>query len=558
MKLVKKLVMSSMLMFVLLIAMSLSVEAASITWPHSPNEEADKTWTISFSKPVNRTTVNSNTVYITDSLGVRQTNSFAFSNSDTFVHIAAPSGGYRHAETYTLHITQGVKNSDGKALKEYVTKTFTIKAELTYDVINVKQDGTTSLVAKYSTFEDASHRMQSTQAVSYQGKIIHMPAGLVSTKSFGSSSITILHSDKLLKKEVTYVPADSELMYVDSTDAYVEVELAGVNYFIKQENSRLLPSQTIKDRSYYYVRNGSLFHSIYRHTAARYGTYEMGVAPTFMQEGLKYFSTDGSHFSNEAGQAVGTAYQYFQYLPLRSETRYTAAELDAYILKRLQELEKAYPNSPTYRNATTKSKLLGLGTELKRIEATSHVNAMHILALAQHESIYGLSDYAQKYNNLFGLYVNDDRPKIVYFETVGQNIEELLNAFLNKNYLPPNAKYANGINFGNKAVGVNVKYASDPYWGSKIAGHMYRMDRMMGGKELANPEKIGLSNTVNLNVRRDPNTSRTPAYTYAKTGMPFIILDDQLSAKPWMKVRSDSVPYEELYVHGDYVDKLTW
>ncbi|MDV6378757.1 glucosaminidase domain-containing protein [Sporosarcina sp. GW1-11] len=554
----KYLLFTGVAVLVSLIFTSFSAEATTVTWPHSPNEEPNKSWKVSFNKPVDRATVNSNTVYITDSTDVKQPNVLTFSNGDQSIHIAPPIEGYRHAETYTLHITESVRNMDGKALKQSVSKTFTIKEQPTYDVVNVQQDGTTTLIAKYNTFEEASRRMQPNQAVLFQGKIIHMPAGLVATKSFGSSSLTILHSDKLLKKEVTYVPADTELVYVDSTDTYVEIELAGVNYFIKQENSRLLPSQTIKDRSYYYVRNGSLFHSIYGHTAATYGTYEMGVAPTFMQEGLKYFSTDGSHFSNEAGQAVGTAYQYFQYLPLRSETRYTAAELDAYILKRLQELEKANPNSPTYRNATTKSKLLGLGTELKRIEATSHVNAMHILALAQHESGYGLSDYAQKYNNLFGLYVRDDKPKIVHFETVGQNIEELLNAFLNKNYLPPNARYANGTNFGNKAVGVNVKYASDPYWGSKIAGHMYRMDRMMGGKELANQVKIGVTNTVNLKARRDPNTSRPWVYYYPHAGMPLIILDDQLAENPWMKVRSDSVPYEELYVHGDFVDKLEW
>ncbi|WP_153730428.1 N-acetylglucosaminidase [Sporosarcina obsidiansis] len=558
MKLFRNITAGILIVFLLMLVQSLSVEATSTTWPQTNNVPSDKIWKITFNKSVDRMTVNANSIYITNSKGTKLSNSITFSNSDRYVHIAPPTGGYRHAETYTLHITQSVRNSEGKPLKESITKTFTIEEAPTYDLANVQADGATTIVEKFPSFEEAMRRMGADQAILLNGIIIHMPDGLVVTKATNGSSLTILHSDKLLKKEETYVPADTELVYVDSTDLYVEVELAGVRYFIKQENSRLLPSQTVKKRSYYYTANGSLFHSIYSHGKGMYGTYEVGIAPTFLRDGTPYYSTDGSHFTNETGQQVGVANQYFQYLPIRSETRYSAEELDAYILERLRKLERDYPTSQLYQNASTKSKLLGLGTELKRIEKEHHVNAMHILAFAQHESQYGMSSYAQKYNNLFGLYVSDDNPLHKEFDSVEQNIQELVNVFLNKNYLPPTGKYANGTNFGNKAVGMNVKYASDPYWGAKIAGHLYRMDRMMGGKELANPVKIGLTNTTGLNFRLDPSTSQPSAYKYPKSGMPVIILDDQLAEKPWIKVQSDFVPYEELYVHGSYVDRLVW
>lgn len=532
---------------------SFFAEAATITWPHAANQEADKTWKITFNKPVDRTTVTSDTLYSVDSDGVKQKNTITFSNEDRSIQIEPPLEGYRFSQTYTLHITEAIHNVAGKSLKQNVSKTFTIK-DVFYEVVNVPAKGPFTLVEKYKSFELAARQMQSDQAVVLHGEIIHMPAGLVSTKALGKSSLTILHSDPSLKREVTYVPSDTELVYVDSTDRYVEIELAGVNYFIRPGNSHLLPSQTIQERSYYYVRDGSLFHSIYAHSAAKYGTYEMGIAPTFMQQGNKYYSTDGSHFLNDKGQTIGTAYQYFQYLPLRSETRYTAEQLDAYIVTLVKELETS--NLAVYRDASTKSKLLGLGAELKRVEREHHINAMHILALAQHESQFGMSEYAQKYNNLFGLYATDDNPTKKKFEDVPQNIEELINKFLNKNYLPPKAMYANGTNFGNKAVGINVKYASDPYWGSKIAGHLYRIDRMMGGEELANQAKIVLTDTVNLNIRYTPNTKQAPAYTYAKVGMPLRIVDDQLLEKPWVKVQSDFIPHEDVYVHGDFVDKL--
>lgn len=555
MKFIKQLIVTSLATLVVMIGMSLNVGAAT-EWPHAVDVEPNKTWKISFNKPVDRTTVNANSIYITDSKNVKLTNAVSFSNSDEIVQILPPSGNYRAGETYTIHITPAIKNRDGKALKEGITKTFTIE-KVTYDLANVQTDGTVSIVRKFNSFGEAASQMTKNQAVLKSGMVVHMPSGLVSTKSANGSSLTILHSDKLLKKEVTYVPADTELLYVDSTDAYVEVELAGDNYYIKHDNSRLLPGQTIKKRSYYYTANGSLYHSIYSHNAGTTGVYEAGMAPRFMQDGVHYYSTDGSHFTNATGQQVGIAHQYFQYLPMRSKTNYTSEELDAYILARLQQLEQN-SSAAIYKDASVKSKLIGLGSELKRIEKEYHVNALHVLALAQHESQYGMSNYAQKYNNLFGLYAQDDNPSKKEFTTVSDNIEELINVFLNRNYLPPTGRYASGTNFGNKAVGINVKYASDPYWGAKNAGHMYRIDRMMGGRELANKAKIGLTNTTDLKFRRDPSTSQPYAYSYPKSGMPMIILDDQLKENPWIKVRSDYVPYDELFVHGSYVDRLEW
>ncbi|WP_231293352.1 N-acetylglucosaminidase [Sporosarcina sp. P33] len=542
----------------LLVSFALTLSAEAAAWPsHSPNKEANKTWTVTFNKPVDKTTVNSN-VYITDSKGVKQQNSFTYSAFDKKVHIAPPAGNYRNGETYTLHITQAVYNTDGELLKSPITKTFSIKAGVTYDVANVQANGMTSIVESFSSFEAAASRINSSQVVLFQNKIVHMPKGLVSTMAYGNSSLTILYANKALTIQETYVPADTELLYVDSTSTYVEVELAGRNFYIKPQNAKLLPMQTVTDRTHYKIMNNSLYHLIYSHHTKKYGSYEMGAAPSFMQEGVKYYSTDGSHFYNETGALIGTAHQYFQHLPMRSMTRYTAQELDAYIMMQLGQLERSNPDSATYKNATTRSKLIGLGSELKRIEKESHVNAMHILALAQHESQYGLSKYALESNNLFGMYVTDDNPSNKHFDSVSANIQELVDAFLNRNYLPPLAKYANGTNFGNKAVGMNVKYASDPYWGSKIAGHLYRMDRLMGGREMADQLKIGLTNEVNLNVRVAPYRESLKIYKYPKVGMPLIIQDDQLPESPWIKIRSDKAPYDSLYVHGDYVDLLEW
>ena len=36
---------------------------------------------------------------------------------------------------------------------------------------------------------------------------------------------------------------------------------------------------------------------------------------------------------------------------------------------------------------------------------------------------------------------------------------------------------------GNKATGMNVRYASDPYWGEKIASIMMTINSKLGGKD---------------------------------------------------------------------------
>lgn len=191
---------------------------------------------------------------------------------------------------------------------------------------------------------------------------------------------------------------------------------------------------------------------------------------------------------------------------------------------------------------------------MKEVEEEQQINALLILALAQHESTYGLSERAQQFNNLFGLKVYDDRPVPEYFETIEDNILELVTSFFNKNYIPPNSAYGYGAILGNKVVGFNVKYASDPYWGAKAAGHMYRIDKTMGGKDLTNSHTIGLT-TEALNVRSGPDTDFERIFRYTKTGIPVMIVKP-VESSPWLKIISDSADYDELFVHGDYVEHI--
>lgn len=431
--------------------------------------------------------------------------------------------------------------------------------ELTFDVATVSATNEIRVVKKYATYEEASRNVLSNQVVTYGNSILKMTDGLVVTVPTIDSSITILYDNPEFKGYgITYVPADTELEYVNSTDEYVVVKIAGVQGYIKHEHSQLKPQQTLTGRSYYQVKNGLLSHWIYSNTKGTYSTYSIGKAPSFLVENQKYFSWDGIHFETINGTSIGESYSYFQFLPARSVSKYTAEEIDAYIDAKLLNLEASYPNDKTYNQASTKSKLRGLGTYLKDLEAEKKINALFILALAQHESSYGLSVYALEHNNLFGSNVTDDNPTDFSFDSIEENIDAFVKE-LTTDYLTPNGGYANGGVFGNKAIGANVKYASDPYWGAKAGGHWYRIDQEMGGKELSSPYTIGLTNIAGLNVRTSPLVSiDNRAYRYLKGNLPVIVTGQlpMTNGYEWYTVKSDHVLYDDLYIAKEYIDIL--
>lgn len=410
----------------------------------------------------------------------------------------------------------------------------------------VKEVSNGNLVDKqtFTSFEAAEKAMTTSSLVITQNdKIIKMTSGYVVTNNY-----VALNSETI--KDQIAVAGNTEMEYLGSDATQVKVRLAGHTGYLKQADITLIPSALVKGRSYYTNEYGEIKHTLYDYKTNKYSaSYVYGKAPSFMKQGEKYFSWDGINFTNADGSSKGEAYNYYQFLPARAATQYTADELDQYIVGKLAEVESS--GASIYKNATTKSKLLGLGSVLKEVEANSHINAMLILSLAQHESAYGMSDHAQNLNNLFGLYVYDTNPLNKKFDSVEANINELVEKFLQPNYITPGGRYTNGAVVGSKAIGFNVKYASDPFWGAKIAGHYYRAEKALGFKDANNPYKIALTTTAGLNVRADASTSQSPLFTFSKSNMPVIVTDT--SSNGWYQIVSDKLNTEPGYISKDYI-----
>ncbi|WOV88281.1 S-layer homology domain-containing protein [Sporosarcina oncorhynchi] len=440
-----------------------------------------------------------------------------------------------------------------------------------YKVSSISNGQIVPTTALFRTYEDALavyNASSSIDVIQKGSKIIKMKAG----RAFGSQNpkqLTSLYSNSTLRDEVTYVQKGREMKYIGSGGDYVIVELAGTTYYAKHGEVDLVPADLVTGYDYYMVDSNSILtHYTYDNLTKTRGIYSIGPVPTTMHAAT-YTSLDGVHFTEVGSKKVYTHYPYFQFQSVRQPTSYTAAELNAYIQYALQDRQNT--GAARYVNTTTKSKLIGLGEYLKTVEETYRVNAMFILATAIHESDYGMSVNAQTKNNIFGIKVFDSSPEMgEVYATPENSINAFIQRYMNLNYANPLGAHSNGAVPGNKAVGFNVKYASDPNWGSKIAGHMWKIDKFLGSNDYqqARLGSINYTGKEGVNVRTSPEVlPDNKLFTYkpknpgfeAAFGYPVVIVDEMTGSDGyvWYKILADINPPSDFgWIRSDLVNKI--
>jgi beta-N-acetylglucosaminidase len=112
------------------------------------------------------------------------------------------------------------------------------------------------------------------------------------------------------------------------------------------------------------------------------------------------------------------------------------------------------------------SALAGLGASFMNAEATYHVSARYFVAHAILESAWGTSAIAHDKHNLFGYGADDANPygDAVSFPSFDACIQFVAQKVAH-DYLSPTGAFYHGPTLR----GMNVDYASDPLWASKIA-----------------------------------------------------------------------------------------
>lgn len=258
-----------------------------------------------------------------------------------------------------------------------------------------------------------------------------------------------------------------------------------------------VPINQAKNLSYYQNENGQLIHYISSNVEGGTGSKRsIGRAPSFMNSGVKYYSYDGNYFytdieklisdakANNHSNAVNhnTFYNYYQYLSLRSKASYTAEDINIY-----------FDN-----NTSTDSVLRNTGEYFIKAQSKYGVNASAMVGIAMNESAKGTSTIAKTKNNIFGINAVDNNPNGAnYFNSIEDCIDTFATEYMTNGYLNPKSwKYYSG-HLGNKSLGCNVKYASDPYWGEKASSFMHDINTYLfkqGKNDDYNRYTIGIVN----------------------------------------------------------------
>lgn len=272
---------------------------------------------------------------------------------------------------------------------------------------------------------------------------------------------------------------------IDSTTKAVKVMVNGYVGWAKRDVSdgnydfTVVPINQAVNLSYYYVQNNQLYHYISSDMtqAGKGNTLCVGVAPSYLKAGTKYYSYDAHYFYTDvltltSDLQAGTNknavngdrvfYNYYQFIPVRSKTSYTASQINSFFVS----------------NTASNSKLRNMGQAMINAQNSYGVNAGVILAVAMNESAKGVSNLALTKNNLFGLNAVDSNVgNASSYKSVEGCINDFAKSYISKNYSNPNNWVGFGGFLGNKGVGINVKYASDPYWGEKASQYYFMFDK---------------------------------------------------------------------------------
>ncbi|NLC54257.1 MAG: hypothetical protein GX769_00010 [Erysipelothrix sp.] len=221
---------------------------------------------------------------------------------------------------------------------------------------------------------------------------------------------------------------------------------------------------------------------------------------------LSYYSWDGTNFytSNDYSKEsyVGEYYNYYQYLPFRTNSYITGSDLD-----------KFFNNS---KSAEFETVMRDTGKYFTQYGLQYGMNPLLVYAMAIHESGWGGSRIARTKNNLFGWNAYDSNPgdaslypsvDIGIKDHMGFNLRGYMDVNFSKSERMQDSRFQ-GSHLGNKGSGFNLKYASDPYWGLKIASLAFQIDASVGLKDYK-AYTIGLILDKNEYVAKTPNIKNT-------------------------------------------------
>ena len=449
-----------------------------------------------------------------------------------------------------------------EAMKDYsVLKT---KTDSEYEVAYAYSDGTYRFVEAAESYEQAMEILEKSPMpatdelvipviIAKSGQVVYSTnsMGIVIKHIGGSVDPTFNNNSNLYTSEAmtsayTYINHGyvKDVPIISEGKKAAKIQVGGYTGWINKDQAsgnydlEIVPITHITNPSYYVAQNGVLYHYISTNPKAAANAsghkIAIGIAPSYMVNGRRYFSYDGNYFydgsnitnglnllvsdlkagnKNNAINVNNPHYLYYQYLPFRSKSVYTAQELNDFIAS----------------NTKVNSKLRGIGQALKNAENTYGVNASLMLGIAINKSGWGMSSIAQSKNNIFGLNAVDSNPGMAanQFPSVTACINDFAKNWISAGYADPaDWRYYGGY-AGNKNLGANVKYASDPFWGEKATKYAFDIDLQLSGSVNSlrdtNRYQIAMYTTTNKVTDKNGKLLYAIDNTWAQVGNTFIV-----------------------------------
>ncbi|MEG0822916.1 MAG: glucosaminidase domain-containing protein [Erysipelotrichaceae bacterium] len=408
----------------------------------------------------------------------------------------------------------------------------------TYNIVQGNQT-----LGAYNNFEDANKAMNAQPVgpytrMTFRNMTKAVSVGVVNfrTKSSGYNTV--------YKEEGTgysgYINgsygADAAYLGHNNNGTQVRFKMAGVIGWVAASDVEILDynSAAVQSVNFYKVTNNRIYH--YITTDVRGKNYvtknDIGPAQSYMSTGQIMYSYDGHYFYTSYGTMINDYknntyshslnpskpyYNYFQYVTHRTKTNFSANDMNQMIAN---------------FTSGTSSTMKNTGSDFITQQNIYGSNGILMLGVAANESNWGKSVFAIKRNNLFGHSAFDSNPNSASkYPTPGHSIAYHASKFVSQDFLDckdVGGRYYGG-NLGDKASGMNVKYASDPYWGEKAAEVGWYIEKRTGNQNIdANKYTIAIKNkNVSVPIYSEPRNNNKSAHLYStpKNGdFPFVIL----------------------------------
>lgn len=442
-----------------------------------------------------------------------------------------------------------------------------------FELALANSDGSIKSISCYSSYNDAKsamdeHKSDDTiilEKISGKTKVINAKYALAYLNR--GEVVTYVYTSSSLKTQSTYMNnddayggTDAAFISLNYSNKAIKIKISGVTGWISNGTYTLVPLSWVKSSGYYYNGSTSISHYYAKNIEKNdYSQFSRSLGPKldYLNASTKYYSYDGIYFYDSLKTMLSDYkssiyknsvnnekpyYNYYLYLPHRSKTNYTTDDIDVYLRNVLNFKGSNYGK----QSISKYSVLYGQADFYMNAEKMYGANALSVFSLSRNESANGTSSIAYSKNNIFGHDAIDGSAyeRATGYLDVRSSIYNHSYGYINYGYSEvADSRYFGG-HFGNKNMGMNVQYASDPYWGEKAAYYYYNFDKDNGLSDY-NYYQLGITNTASLNARSEPNTSSSKPYVYKYKGTPLIILEEVKGTKVngsdvWYKVQADS------------------